>query len=55
MKQITVDKKIELNILPSGLTDNLYEDFIRFLDAKPKTIATYTRAIRQFYQSKGHY
>ena len=49
MKQITLDKKTELNILPSGLTDNLYSDFIRFLDAKPKTIATYTRAIRQFY------
>jgi integrase/recombinase XerD len=49
MKQITLDKKTELNMLPSGLTDNLYSDFIRFLDAKPKTIATYTRAIRQFY------
>lgn len=49
MKQITLDKKTELNVLPSGLTDNLYSDFIRFLDAKPKTIATYTRAIRQFY------
>ena len=49
MKQITLDRKTELNMLPSGLTDNLYSDFIRFLDAKPKTIATYTRAIRQFY------
>lgn len=49
MKQITFDKKTELNVLLSGLTDNLYSDFIRFLDAKPKTIATYTRAIRQFY------
>jgi len=49
MKQTVLDKKTELNVLPSGLTDNLYSDFIRFLDAKPKTIATYTRAIRQFY------
>lgn len=49
MKQTALDKKTELNVLPSGLTDNLYSDFIRFLDAKPKTIATYTRAIRQFY------
>ena len=31
MKQTALDKKTELNILPSGLTDNLYSDFIRFL------------------------
>jgi len=49
MKQTVLYKKTELNVIQSGLTDNLYEDFIRFLDAKPKTIATYTRAIRQFY------
>lgn len=49
MKQITLEQKTELDLMPLGLTDNLYSDFIRFLDAKPKTIATYTRAIRQFY------
>jgi integrase/recombinase XerD len=38
-----------LSVPENGLTKSCYDDFIRFLDAKPKTIATYTRALRQFY------
>ena len=49
MKQVAVSTKHELSTLSLGLTENLYSDFIAFLDAKPKTIATYTRAIRQFF------
>jgi integrase/recombinase XerD len=51
MKQLAINgsQELELTVLGGGLTDNLYDDFIRFLDAKPKTIATYTRAIRQFF------
>jgi len=30
------------------LTPDLYTSYISYLDAKPKTVATYTRAIRQF-------
>ena len=32
------------------ITEELYQAFIEYLDASPKTIATYTRAIRQFYK-----
>lgn len=49
MKEVTIKESRELSVLDGGLTDNLYSDFIKFLDAKPKTIATYTRAIRQFF------
>lgn len=52
MKQlllVNVDEKSKLNILENSFPENLYSDFIKFLDAKPKTIATYTRALRQFY------
>ena len=38
------------------LTADLYPRFISFVDAKPKTIQTYTRALRQFAEwlsSKG--
>lgn len=38
-------------LIPSNspITQDLYVRFIEFLDAKPKTIATYTRALRQFF------
>lgn len=49
MNELTIDRKPEFSVLPQGLTENLYNDFIAFLDAKPKTIATYTRALRQFF------
>ena len=31
------------------VTGDLYTRFIAFFDAKPKTIETYTRALRQFF------
>lgn len=48
MKELVIDTNRAQNVLGSGFTENLYDDFIRFLDAKPKTIATYTRALKQF-------
>lgn len=33
---------------PQIITEGLYHSFIAYLDASPKTIETYTRAIRQF-------
>lgn len=31
------------------ITEDLYHRFIAFLDAKPKTVETYTKALRQFF------
>lgn len=31
------------------ITENLYSRFIEYLDAKPKTVQTYTRALKQFF------
>lgn len=36
-----------------NLTDNLYKQFIEYIDAKPKTIQTYTRALRQLFNYLG--
>lgn len=47
MNEITVYGKGEL-IAPQSITADLYSRFISYLDAKPKTVQTYTRAIRQF-------
>lgn len=49
MQELIINGKQEVTVLDGGLTENLYENFIKFLDAKHKTIATYTRAIRQFF------
>lgn len=51
MNELVADTNVNqaLRVLGNGLTKNHYDDFIRFLDAKPKTIATYTRALKQFY------
>lgn len=41
---------------PQTITEDLYHRFVSFLDASPKTIETYTRALRQFFaylSSKG--
>lgn len=43
---ITVDARKE--VAPQHITEDLYNRFIAYVDASPKTIATYTRAIRQF-------
>lgn len=32
----------------ASLTDNLYADFLRYVDASKKTVQTYERAVRQF-------
>lgn len=32
------------------LRENYFDDFIKFLDAKPKTVATYKRALKQFFK-----
>lgn len=36
-------------MIQGGLNKSLFDEFIKFLDAKPKTIATYTRALKQFH------
>lgn len=33
-----------------GITEDLYRRYIAFIDAKPKTIETYTRALKQFFK-----
>jgi integrase/recombinase XerC len=35
-------------VAPQIITEDLYQSFIDYVDASPKTIQTYTRAIRQF-------
>jgi integrase/recombinase XerD len=35
-------------VAQQGITEDLYTRFIAYIDAKPKTIETYTRALRQF-------
>lgn len=32
------------------ITEHLYNHFLAYIDAKPKTVETYTRALRQFFQ-----
>jgi len=49
MNQLAMDINQDLRVLGNGLMESHYADFIKFLDAKPKTIATYTRALKQFY------
>lgn len=49
MKNLEILSKNQVVVNASGITDNLYDEFISFIDAKPKTIATYTRALRQFF------
>lgn len=34
---------------PPRVTDDLYFQFIAYLDAKPKTVETYTKALKQFF------
>lgn len=46
MTVITGNNNITHN---KGLTDDLYKRFIEYVDAKPKTVQTYTRALRQLF------
>jgi integrase/recombinase XerC len=39
-----------LSVSTSEITEELYQRFISFIDAKPKTVVTYTRALRQFFR-----
>lgn len=48
MNEITVYAQGEL-VAPQTITEDLFSRFTAFIDAKPKTIQTYTRAVRQFY------
>ena len=47
MNEITVIDRGEI-VAPKMITEDLYIRFTSYIDAKPKTVATYTRAIRQF-------
>ena len=38
-----------------SFNDDLYSRYIAFIDAKPKTIETYTRALRQFFKYRQQY
>lgn len=47
MEALTVRKNTEVQITQT-VTEDLYRSFINYLDASPKTVQTYSRAIRQF-------
>lgn len=49
MKELVKVESKEL-VLQQGVTADLYERYIAFIDAKPKTIETYTRALKQFFK-----
>ena len=46
MNNITV---LQGDVLTRGITEDLYSRFIKYLDATPKTVETYTRALRQLF------
>lgn len=50
MKDITVMNRAELAEAQPTIGAELFTKFIEYLDAKPKTIQTYTRALRQLYR-----
>ena len=33
-----------------SLTSNMMQDFIKFIDASPNTVSTYTRGVKQLYR-----
>ena len=47
MNELTMNERTITN---QTIDASLMKDFIEFIDAKPKTIQTYTRAIKQFYK-----
>lgn len=49
MNNITVQTNANI-VNQNTLTEDLFKSFIEYLDASPKTIETYTRAIRQFFK-----
>ena len=48
MSEIIRAERAELTAQP-GLTSDLYTRFVAFIDAKPKTIETYTKALKQLF------
>lgn len=52
MSEIIRTDREELTAQP-GLTEELYLRFVAFIDAKPKTVDTYTKALRQFFAFLG--
>ncbi len=48
MNELTVNRPYEVQA--QTLTEDLYSRFIAYVDASPKTLETYTRAIRQFFK-----
>lgn len=50
MNDITVMNRAELAEAQPAIGAELFTKFIEFLDASPKTIQTYTRALRQLYR-----
>ena len=48
MNSLTIIGREDLT--QQGITADLYSRFIAYLDAKPKTIQTYTRALKQFFE-----
>ena len=54
MNEVTANQKGRaLEIQQQGINESLYTRFIAYIDAKPKTIETYTRALRQFFNYLG--
>lgn len=49
MNALTVIESADLTQQP-GINAELYARFIAYLDAKPKTVQTYTRALKQFFE-----
>lgn len=45
---VAVLQRNQASFLPAEITAGLMDQFIRYLDTSPKTIETYTRALRQF-------
>lgn len=48
MKELVKVESKDLVAL-QGITEDLYSRYIAYIDAKPKTIESYTRALRQFF------
>lgn len=49
MEALTIRENAALQV-GQAVTEDLYTRFIGYLDASPKTVETYSRAIRQFYK-----
>lgn len=48
MSELIIAEKAELSTT-QGLTADLYTRFVSFIDAKPKTVDTYTKALKQLF------